>query len=140
MDQLLANSVALQRLETTLLGTLAGLALLLSALGIYGLIASSLAERTREFGIRLALGSPIPRAIREIALPGVLLSLTGLVIGCLLARAAARLLDSVIWGVTPGDPITFIAAGTTLLLVALLSSVLPSLRVARINPAETLRE
>jgi ABC-type antimicrobial peptide transport system permease subunit len=140
MSDLHSDSLALQRLETTLLGSLAALALLLSAIGIYGLIASSVAERTREFGIRLALGSPILRAIREIALPGIVLSGTGLLIGCALARAASKLLKSMIWGIEPGDPVSFLAAVAALLLVALLASVLPSLRVAKINPAETLRE
>ena len=140
MNDLHEDSLASQRLETTLLGTLAALALMLSALGIYGLIASSVAERTREFGIRLALGSPVPRAVREIAMPGVLLAGIGLLIGCALTRAAAKLLKSMIWGVEPGDPLSFAAAIAALLLVALLASVLPSLRVAKINPAETLRE
>jgi macrolide transport system ATP-binding/permease protein len=140
MDDLRSDSVALQRLESTLLGSLAVLALFLSALGIYGLIASSVAERTREFGIRLALGSPELRAVREVAMAGILLSGAGLLLGAILARSASKLLKSMLWGVDPGDIVTFTAAIAALLLVAVLSSILPGLRVARINPAETLRE
>jgi predicted permease len=140
MNDLRGDSLALQRVESVLLGSLAGLALLLSALGIYGLVASSVAERTREFAIRLALGSPIVRAAREIATPAVLLAGVGLLIGCALARAASKLIRSMLWGVQPGDPVSFLAAVAVLLLVALLASVLPSLRVSKINPAETLRE
>ncbi len=139
MDQLRSQSVALQRLETILLSTLAGLALILSALGIYGLIANSVVERTREFGIRIALGSSLTRA-REVAMPGVILSLTGLAIGCLLARGTTHFLKSLIWGVAPDDPQTFAIAAAVLLAVALIASIVPSFRVASINPAETLKE
>jgi predicted permease len=140
MDQVRSRSVALQRLEATLLGSIAGLALLLAGIGIYGMIASSVTERTREFGIRIALGSSVVQAISAVALPGIVLALAGLAIGSILARGAATLLHSLIWGVTPGDPLTFVGVCAVLLFVAVLASVLPSLRVARINPAETLRE
>jgi predicted permease len=140
MDQVRSRSLAFQRLEAGLLGSIAGLALLLAAIGIYGTIASSVTERTREFGIRIALGSSIVQAVRAVALPGILLATIGLVLGCVLARAAATLLRSLIWGVTPGDPVTFAGVCALLLLAGFLASVLPSLRVARINPAETLRE
>jgi macrolide transport system ATP-binding/permease protein len=140
MDDIRSQSVAFQRLQATLLGVLSALALALSALGIYGLIANSVIERTREFGIRLALGSSISSAIRALAAPGIILAGIGLIIGCALAAATSKLLSSLIWGVTPSDPATFAAVCATLLVVALIASVLPSLRVASINPADTLRE
>jgi ABC-type antimicrobial peptide transport system permease subunit len=88
----------------------------------------------------MALGSPLIRAIRDVALPGIVLSVSGLLIGCVLAGATAKLMKSIIWGIAPTDPATFMAAAGALLLVALISSVVPSLRVARINPADTLRD
>jgi ABC-type antimicrobial peptide transport system permease subunit len=122
------------------LGALAGLALLLAAVGIYGLIANSVAERTRELGIRLALGATVPQAMRSVALPGVALALAGVAVGSVLAGFASQLLRHLIWGVRPGDPLTFVAVGLGLLAVAAAASFLPALRVTRLNPAETLRQ
>ena len=140
LDEIRSKSMAIQRLETALFSGLAALALLLAALGIYGLISHSVVERTREFGIRMALGASVPHAVGALALPGILLTCIGLAAGCVLARAASTMLRSVIWGVEPGDPFTFVAACGVLLLTAALASVLPSLRVAAIDPARTLRE
>jgi putative ABC transport system permease protein len=114
--------------------------LLLAAVGIYGLIANSVAERTRELGIRLALGATVAQAMRAIALPGVALALAGVVAGSVAAAFAAQLLRHLIWGVEPGDPLTFGAVGLGLLGVAAAASFLPALRVARLNPAVTLRQ
>jgi predicted permease len=134
------RALAQERFQATLLGSLAGLALLLAAVGIYGLIANSVAERTRELGIRLALGATVPQAMRAVALPGVALALAGVMAGSVLAGFASRLLRHLVWGVSPGDPLTFIAVGLGLLAVAAAASFLPALRVTRLNPAETLRQ
>jgi hypothetical protein len=134
------RALAEQRLEAALLGALAGLALLLAAVGIYGLIANSVAERTREMGIRLALGATVPQAMRAVALPGVTLACAGVAAGSVLASFASRLLRHLVWGVRPGDPATFAGVAIMLLAVAAAASFLPALRVTRLNPAETLRQ
>jgi predicted permease len=140
MEDVRYRALAQERFQAVLLGALAGLALLLAAVGIYGLIANSVAERTRELGIRLALGATVGQAIRTVALPGVALALAGVVAGSVLAGFATQLLRRLVWGVRPGDPATFVAVGIGLLGVAAAASFLPALRVVRLNPAETLRQ
>jgi ABC-type antimicrobial peptide transport system permease subunit len=140
MDDVRHSALAQERFQAVLLGALAGLALLLAAVGIYGLIANSVAERTRELGIRLALGATVPQAMRSVALPGVALALAGVMAGSVLAGFASQLLRHLVWGVRPGDPLTFVAVGIGLLGVAAAASFLPALRVTRLNPAETLRQ
>ena len=140
MGQIRSHAFAFQRLNAVLLGTLAGLALLLAAIGIYGLIANSVAERTRELGIRMALGASVAQAIRAVCASGLSLTLAGLLIGCVLAVAAARVLRTLLWGVTATDMLTFAGACGALFLVAALASFLPGLRVARIDPAQSLRD
>ncbi len=117
----------------------AGLAILLCALGIYGLIAQSVAQRTREFGIRLALGARSQDVIRNAVLPGLKLSLAGIACGLILSLFAARLLKSLIWGVTATDTTTFLAAATLLIAIAALASLIPALRLVKLDPAQTLR-
>jgi len=133
-------SLAPQRLLMVLVGVLAVSALLLAAIGIHGLIASGVAERTRELGIRLALGSTVAQAIRTVALPGVVLTVVGLVVGCALAFGAAGLIRRLLWGVEATDPLTFAGVALTLLLVSLVASVTPALRVRRLDPVSLLRE
>jgi predicted permease len=140
MEDVRYRALAQERFQAVLLGAMAGLALLLAAVGIYGLIANSVAERTRELGIRLALGATVPQAIRTVALPGVALALAGVMAGSVLAAFATQLLRRLVWGVRPGDPVTFVAVGIGLLGVAAAASFLPALRVVRLNPAETLRQ
>ncbi|HUE21865.1 MAG TPA: ABC transporter permease [Bryobacteraceae bacterium] len=140
MEDVRYRALSQERFQVVLLGALAGLALLLAAVGIYGLIANSVAERTRELGIRLALGATVPQAIRSVALPGVALALAGVIVGSVLAAFATQMLRHLVWGVRPGDPLTFAAVGVGLLGVAAAASFLPALRVTRLNPAETLRQ
>jgi len=140
MEDVRYRALAQERFQAVLLGALAGLALLLAAVGIYGLIANSVAERTRELGIRLALGSTVAQAMRAVALPGVALALAGVMVGSVLAGFASQLLRHLVWGVQPGDPFTFAAVALVLLAVAAAASFLPALRVTRLNPAETLRQ
>ncbi len=139
MDEVKLETLAMQRFQAMLLGVLAGLALMLAAIGIYGLISNSVAERTRELGIRMALGATVREGIQAVAVPGVALAAAGVAIGWILARAAAQALRHVIWGVRPGDPLTFAAVAAGLLVVAALASILPALRVSRLDPARTLR-
>jgi ABC-type antimicrobial peptide transport system permease subunit len=140
MEDVRYRALSQERLQAFLLGALAGLALLLAAIGIYGLIANSVAERTRELGIRLALGATVRQAIGSVALPGVALALAGVVAGSAVAAFATQLLRRLVWGVGPGDPVTFASVGIGLLAVAAAASFLPALRVTRLNPAETLRQ
>jgi predicted permease len=128
-----------QRYQATLFSALAGLTILLAALGVYGLIAQSVAQRTREMGIRMALGAITGNVIRATVAPGILLSLGGTAGGLILALFATRLLKSLIWGVSATDPVTFFSVAVLLILVAALASALPALRLTRMDPAQTLR-
>jgi putative ABC transport system permease protein len=112
----------------------------LATLGIYGLIANAVVERTSEFGIRMALGCTMAQAVRAVSIPGISLTLTGLIIGCILALGATRILRTLIWGVEPTDILTFGTVCAAMLVVAALASLVPALRLARISPAQTLRE
>jgi putative ABC transport system permease protein len=140
MNDLLARTLANQRIEVALLTTMAGLALLLSALGIFALVANMVAQRTREIGIRIALGSSVRRAMLNVGSTGLTASLTGLILGLVLSALALRTLHSVLYGIGVYDPATLTAVVLTLALVILLATTLPTLRITRINPAKTLRE
>ena len=103
------------------------------------LIASSVAERTRELGIRLALGATGSQVVAEVVRPGVVLAAVGVVIGTGAALAVSRLLRTFIYGVQPSDPATFIGVAVLLLVVAAIASLIPAWRVLRLDPALTLR-
>jgi predicted permease len=139
MTDVQSASLADRRFMMTLVLGLGAVALLLAAIGIHGLIANSVSERTRELGIRLALGATGSQIMRDIVQSGLMLAAIGIAIGTAGAFAVGRLLQSFLWGVTPADPLTFIAVIATLLAVALAASVLPALRVLRLDPATTLR-
>jgi predicted permease len=140
MDEVRSAALGMQRLQTTLLTTLATLALLLAAIGIYGLIAHSVIERTREFGIRLAVGSSRWQAITEAARSGIALTGLGAAVGAGLSFWTARWTKALLWGVGPNDPVTLASVIILILFVAMVASLIPSLRIARIDPAITLRE
>jgi predicted permease len=139
-DDLRRLSVSSERFQATLLASLSGLALVLAIVGIYGLMSQSVVERRRELGIRMALGASVSEAIREATLPGVLLAIAGIAAGCLLAGLSAKVFAHLVWGVTTTDPGTYAGVAIGLLLVAALASLLPALRITRLNPADTLRE
>jgi hypothetical protein len=140
MSDLRAETLATQRIEVALLSAMAGLALLLSAVGIFALVANIVAQRTREIGIRIALGSSVRQAMAHVAGSGVRASVLGLVLGLLLCVAALRALRSVLYGVGVYDASTIAAVVLTLVLVTLLATTVPALRIARIDPATTLRD
>jgi predicted permease len=139
-DDLRRQSVASERLQATLLASLSGLALVLAIVGIYGLMSQSVLERKRELGIRMALGATMSEAIREATLPGVLLAVAGVAVGCVLAGLSAKVFTHLVWGVTTTDPGTYAGVAAGLLLVAGLASLIPALRITRLNPADTLRD
>ena len=140
MRDLMARTLATQRVEVALLTAMAALALLLSAVGIFTLVANNVAQKTREIGIRIALGSTIHRAMFQIGTPGVSASALGLVIGLVLCAGALRVMHSVLYGVGVYDLPTLFTAVATLTAVALTAAIAPTLRIARIDPATTLRE
>jgi hypothetical protein len=139
MDATIARSLARPRLLTTLVGALALASLLLAAIGIHGLIAHNVAERTREFGIRLALGAPPARTVLAIARSGAILALVGAVLGLALAIPAVSVIEDALYTVQPRDPGTYAAVGALLLAIACVSSVLPARRILRLQPAKILK-
>jgi len=138
-DDLRRLSVSSERFQATLLASLSGLALLLAIVGIYGLMSQSVVERTRELGIRMALGATVSQSIREAALPGVTLALAGVGVGCLLAGLSSKVFAHLVWGVTTTDPATYATVAAGLLLVAALACLVPALRITRLSPADSLR-
>jgi predicted permease len=139
MSDILAENLVYQRIEVVLLSALAALALLLSAIGIYGLVSSLVVQRTREIGIRIALGSTIGQAMVKIGASGVVATAFGLVAGLALSLLAAQVLRSQLYGVRDHDPVALLAVPVVLAATALAASLLPTLRITRIQPAETLR-
>jgi predicted permease len=140
MNDLMAKTLTTQRIEVALLGTMAGLALLLSAVGIFALVANMVAQRTREIGLRIALGSSIRQAMMQVGGPGVRAAAVGLMAGLILCVGALRAMRSVLYGVGVYDARTIAAVVLTLAAVALVATTIPVLRIARIDPATTLRE
>jgi ABC-type antimicrobial peptide transport system permease subunit len=139
MTQVRDASLARQRFLMVLLAGLALAAVLLAAVGIHGLIATTVLERSREMGIRVALGATLPQAMRTLALPGIVLTLVGTAIGILASLAFVRLIAHYVWGVSTTDPVTFAAVGAILLAVASVASFVPALRILRLDPATALR-
>jgi predicted permease len=140
MAELQAASLGEQRLLMTLLLALASGALVVAAIGIYGLIAASVTERTREMGIRLALGATVGQALGTLATPGIILAGTGIAAGLAAASAAVPVIRHFVWGVSVNDPITYAVVVTLILAVAATASVAPALRILRLDPATTLRQ
>jgi predicted lysophospholipase L1 biosynthesis ABC-type transport system permease subunit len=139
MADVQAEALALQRFLALLFVGLALASLGVAATGIHGLIATSVTERTREIGIRLALGSTIGQAMRTLAMPGVVLAAIGAALGLVGAWSAAGLLRHFIWGVQATDPLTFAGVAVILMLTAVAASVAPALRIVRLEPSRTLR-
>jgi len=140
MQDLMAATLATQRIEVALLIAMASLALLLSAVGIFALVANMVAQRTREIGIRMALGSTIQQTIMHVGMAGVGAAAVGLTAGLVLCAGALRAMRSVLYGVGVYDAPTILVVMLTLTAVTLLAATVPALRVARIDPAKTLRE
>jgi putative ABC transport system permease protein len=139
MEQVVAHSTEQDSFNMTLLVIFAGLALLLATVGIYGVLAYSVARRTQEIGIRMALGASPEQVWRTIAAQGMALALAGLTIGVGGGLALTRLLRSLLFGVKSWDPFAFAAAAVALAAVALLACIVPAFRASRIDPAVSLR-
>ncbi len=140
MSDLLAKILAIQRVEVALLSGMAALALLLSVVGIFALVANIVTQKTREIGIRIALGSSIRQAMIQIGGPGVRASAVGIVLGLILCAGALRVMHGVLYGVGVYDMPTILTVVLTLASVTLIAGTVPTLRIARIDPAQTLRD
>ena len=140
MMDLERHALGMQRVEVMLLGVLAGLALLLSAIGVYGLIANLVVQRKREIGIRLALGSSIRAAMVEVGRLGVQATILGLAAGLAASFLALRAMKGFIYGIGMYDPATLIGTILVLAVVAVAATFLPARRIARIDPTTILRE
>jgi predicted permease len=139
MDEIVQESVATPRMVFVLVGLFAALAIVLAAIGTYGVISYTVSQRTSEFGLRLALGAQRMDLLRMVLAQGVGLVLTGTLAGLVLALALARILKSMIYGVSPADPLTFASVGLLVLVVALVASYLPARRAAGADPMRALR-
>ena len=139
LDEYVSDSVAGTRFETILLGAFGILAFSLTAIGLYGVIAYTVAQRTREMGIRLALGAERSSILKMVVGNGGLLACVGVVIGVACAFLLTRFVKGLLYGVGPTDPLTFVCAPVALIAVALLASYIPARRAASIDPARALR-
>jgi putative ABC transport system permease protein len=140
LDELMEASTAQPRFRTFLLGSFAGIALLLSAVGIYGVMAYTVSRRTREMGVRMALGARPVDIFKLVVGQSMRLTLLGILLGLLGAYAVTRVMNGLLFGVTSTDP--FIFTSVTLLLcgVALLASYLPARRAMSVSPMAALRD
>jgi len=139
LESVYDRSLARITLTLILLAIAGGMALLLGVIGIYGVIAYSVSQRTREIGIRLALGAPLTNLTMMFVRYGLLLSGIGAACGLLAAVALTRFMKSVLYNVNPLDPATYAAVAAGLILIAALASYLPARRATRVDPAQTLR-
>jgi len=139
MPEYLSSSVAAPRFSTTLLSIFAAVALVLTVVGLYGVMSYSVAQRTNEIGIRLALGAQSRDVLLMIVKQGSTLILLGLAIGLTIAFLATRVIASLLFGVTAKDPFTFAIVAVILAIVALLACYIPALRATRVDPMDALR-
>jgi len=140
MNDVLDRSLASRRFSADLVGGFAGLAVLLASIGIYGLLAYMLGQRSREIGIRMALGARREDILRMFLRKGVALAAMGIVAGLVFSAATASLMASLLYGVRPHDPAVFLIVPLLLLAVAALASYLPARRATKIDPMFALRE
>jgi putative ABC transport system permease protein len=139
IDQLAAQAVRLRRTSTVLLASFAVLAVVVAAVGLYGLMAYSVVQRTHEIGIRVALGAQRGDVLRLIVRHGMGLVLAGEIIGFVVALAVMHLASGILYGISPGDARTLAAAVGVLTLVALVASYIPARRAAKVDPIVALR-
>lgn len=140
MDEVIAASVAPRRTNTILLVLFGGLAVLLATVGVYAVLAYGVAQRTREIGVRVALGAQRTDVVRMIVGEGARLTLFGVTIGLLGAYWLSRFVSSLLYGVSPQDPVVFVAAPIALAVVAAAAACIPALRATRVDPITALRD
>jgi putative ABC transport system permease protein len=139
LDDVMSEAVQGQRFTTTLMGVFAGLALILAAVGIYGVIAYTVSQRTQEIGIRVALGADRVRIGALVLKQGMLPALIGIGLGLVAAGLLSRSLASLLYGIKPLDPVTFAVIPVLLLLVALVAIVIPARKATRVDPMTAIR-
>ena len=139
MEERIYTSVAEPRFYAALLGIFAAIALLLAAVGIYSVLAYAVSQRTREIGIRMALGANRGKIRSVVVSQGMLLTLIGITVGLAEAFALTRYLESMLYGLTPLDTTTFLSTALILILTALVACYVPARRATRVNPLEVLR-
>jgi putative ABC transport system permease protein len=139
MDDIYKQSLARASFTLVLLAIAGGMALLLGVVGIYGVISYSVSQRTREIGIRLALGAPLQIVTRMFVHHGLVLSGIGAACGLIAAFGLTRLMKSLLFNVSPADPLTYLIASLCLILAAVIASYLPARRATKVDPAVTLR-
>jgi ABC-type antimicrobial peptide transport system permease subunit len=139
MNEIISDSLASRRFSMILLGCFAALALILSAIGLYGVISYLAAQRTQEIGIRMALGAQRGQVLGMVIGQGLRVAAIGVAIGLTAAFALTRLIVNLIYGVKPHDPLTFTGVAFLLTMVALAASYLPALRATRVDPVMALR-
>jgi ABC-type antimicrobial peptide transport system permease subunit len=139
MNDVVATALATPRLTGFLLGAFAAIALALAAVGIYGVLAYLVSQRTPEIGIRMAFGADRSQVVGMVLRQGFSLVAVGIVAGLIGAFALTRLMQGLLYGVRPNDPITFVAVTALLLFVALMASFLPARRATRVSPIIALR-
>jgi putative ABC transport system permease protein len=139
MNDVLAASVAQRRFSMSLLGGFAVLALLMAAIGLYGVLSYSVSQRMHEMGLRMALGANARDLMRLVVGQGIRVVLTGIVAGLLASFAATRLLAGMLFEVSPLDPFTFATTAVVLVAAALLASFVPARRATRVDPMVALR-
>jgi len=136
----LSNSLSRRRFGVVLLGAFGVVAVLLAAVGLYGVLAFVVAQRTREIGVRMALGATAPDVVRDVVGQGLRLAAIGVAAGLALAAASTRLLASLLFGTSPTDVATFAAVSLLLVVVAAAASLIPAIRASRVAPLTALRE
>jgi putative ABC transport system permease protein len=139
MEKFVAGSVSQRRFNMSLLAVFAGLALLLAAVGIYGVMSYSVEQRTREIGLRMALGAQTRDVLRLVLRHGMTLTLIGAVIGLIAALGLTRLIENLLFGVSATDPVTFLVVASLLALVAMLACYLPARRATKVDPLVALK-
>jgi putative ABC transport system permease protein len=139
MDQVVTRSLSRQRFNMWLMTTFGLAALALAAIGIYGLMAYSVEQRTQEIGIRLALGADSERVRTMVIVQGMRLAIVGVAVGLVAAFGLARMISTFLFGVTAADPLVFVAAPVVLTIVALIAALIPAVRASRVEPIEALR-
>ena len=140
MDEQLSRSLQRRRFSVTLFSAFGAVAVLLAAVGLYGVLAFIVAQRRREIGVRIALGATGRDVIRDILGHGLRLAALGVSIGLALALALTRLMTALLFGTSPTDVVTFVGAATLLSLIAALASLIPALRASRVDPLVALRD
>jgi ABC-type antimicrobial peptide transport system permease subunit len=139
MQDIVARSLAQRRLTMVLMIGFGGLALLLSAVGIYGVVAYGVSQRFREFGIRIAIGATSGRVTRDVLWQGATMAIAGAVVGLILAVTAAGVMRTLVFDVAPRDVASFLVATLVLMIVTMIASYAPARRAASVDPAIALR-